>query len=1114
MDDGLGRRPDDAPDFADPEAPRDAEPDYSQYRDQDLASAAHSYADPDALRQDILPDEYQQRTFGSRFRDNFRANQAALAASEHSPQNSPPPGDLGARERAGDKYDAARKNYADKWAYRFEDMDRKRAAAQAAAKDKSNSWFARHKKGAIGGLIGLVLAGGMSVAMLPAIAIGQFGQVANFLQNTTQTVHDLAVGARSLRNTLVSAKVAAKAAVKGAIQDRFQMSRAGMFGAMVGQNYLSQLESAGFKVKTDLTGRFAGIDVDINKLMGTTNYKMLDVDGSAFSTPELKARAEAQNATTRARFEADIQSKYPSLAGQVELSADGKTLSTRTGFKPNYRQALDLTGVAGDVAGANKTLLGKAIKIRYTVRMLGIYSWMHPFEKLKGLAMDKVRDWYNSKKAEQSGKADNTAEKTNPGDDADSKSKASAETGNSELSDIENTAKGKETPKVSKGANIKNIAKGGLGAVFLIGLCAINSATENFLANMLSLTTALSGRYQQLVSQWGQIQASLSGGDDGSVSWDLLGVLSGDLYEDKIPYENYEVDENGNTITNADTKYMSKSWTESAAYEALENGKTVSTDRVPEQVKNMYQEHGGWAAQVGAFLDAIPGLGQIIGFTADVVCSTVGGWIMDILGSLSPLGIIMTALMHTDTVSDKIGALISWAFQIGTGISIDFDILDPDQNMDAAWAGGRYVANSSFATMGAGTVSLADAYQNQLVAQEYLNREWSQRTLADRLFDATDYRSAVAKLANGAGINPMPDSPTQYFANFAKMVAAVPNFLMTGLFGGRSAQAAAATAVDYDIPGAPHIEFTPDFLDKISGSDESYDYDVNADKVYTMLDASGSDKRDYAQKCLGLTIGPGPDYAVSAYEAASQDPKQALLVGLSGTWNFNGSSCSDLAKRDDYQRVALYAGLDYQTLAGYAWYSAPENDPTAQQIYSEIFAAPASPTSSASSSLTWSDPVDNFSSYSITCAFDNPCGANGQTHAGTDYGVPSGTSLKAIGNGTVAQTGVGSGSGGYVMIKYSGVSVNSPKCAGTCDVYVTYEHMQRRDVAVGDSVTSGQVLGLSGGGSNDPDRGTSTGAHLHISVAINSATMGSAGAGNHPDNIDPALLWQTDSGGT
>jgi murein DD-endopeptidase MepM/ murein hydrolase activator NlpD len=94
----------------------------------------------------------------------------------------------------------------------------------------------------------------------------------------------------------------------------------------------------------------------------------------------------------------------------------------------------------------------------------------------------------------------------------------------------------------------------------------------------------------------------------------------------------------------------------------------------------------------------------------------------------------------------------------------------------------------------------------------------------------------------------------------------------------------------------------------------------------------------------------------------------------------------------------------------------------------------------------------------------------GRTHKGIDVAMPVGTPLKAVMDGVVsaAQSGSGSRSYGlYVIIEHSG---------GKSTLYA---HMSKIMVKVGDNVTKGQIIGLSG------NTGYSTGPHLHFELRVN-----------------------------
>jgi murein DD-endopeptidase MepM/ murein hydrolase activator NlpD len=90
-------------------------------------------------------------------------------------------------------------------------------------------------------------------------------------------------------------------------------------------------------------------------------------------------------------------------------------------------------------------------------------------------------------------------------------------------------------------------------------------------------------------------------------------------------------------------------------------------------------------------------------------------------------------------------------------------------------------------------------------------------------------------------------------------------------------------------------------------------------------------------------------------------------------------------------------------------------------------------------------------------------------HPGIDIGVPSGTPIHAADSGRVTIAGWVSGYGNYTCIQHTGV-------LSTC-----YGHQSRIMVSVGQSVSQGQVIGLSG------CTGLCFGPHLHFEVRINGA---------------------------
>ncbi|MEU6208511.1 M23 family metallopeptidase [Streptomyces sp. JL4002] len=90
------------------------------------------------------------------------------------------------------------------------------------------------------------------------------------------------------------------------------------------------------------------------------------------------------------------------------------------------------------------------------------------------------------------------------------------------------------------------------------------------------------------------------------------------------------------------------------------------------------------------------------------------------------------------------------------------------------------------------------------------------------------------------------------------------------------------------------------------------------------------------------------------------------------------------------------------------------------------------------------------------------------SHTGIDFHAASGTSVHAVGSGTVVEAGWGGAYGNNVVIKHND---------GT---FTQYGHLSSLNVSVGQQVTPGQQIGLSG------STGNSSGPHLHFEARTGS----------------------------
>lgn len=90
-----------------------------------------------------------------------------------------------------------------------------------------------------------------------------------------------------------------------------------------------------------------------------------------------------------------------------------------------------------------------------------------------------------------------------------------------------------------------------------------------------------------------------------------------------------------------------------------------------------------------------------------------------------------------------------------------------------------------------------------------------------------------------------------------------------------------------------------------------------------------------------------------------------------------------------------------------------------------------------------------------------------RAHLGVDYGAPTGTPVRSIGDGVIDFAGVQNGFGNVVMVKHRG------------DSTTVYAHLSRINVRKGQSVAQGQNLGAVG------QTGWATGPHLHFEFRVN-----------------------------
>ncbi|MFD5507067.1 M23 family metallopeptidase [Streptomyces sp. NPDC127051] len=120
----------------------------------------------------------------------------------------------------------------------------------------------------------------------------------------------------------------------------------------------------------------------------------------------------------------------------------------------------------------------------------------------------------------------------------------------------------------------------------------------------------------------------------------------------------------------------------------------------------------------------------------------------------------------------------------------------------------------------------------------------------------------------------------------------------------------------------------------------------------------------------------------------------------------------------------------------------------------------------AKAAVAWQKPV---SSYTLSATFGKGGTMWSHKHSGQDFACPVGTSVKAASAGTIVKAGPNGGGdgpayGNAIVIKHAN------------NTYSQYAHLSKIQVRIGQKVTKGSQIALSG------NTGNSSGPHLHFEI--------------------------------
>ena len=848
-----------------------------------------------------------------------------LERDASSSRNSSKP-DIGKQERAG-------------W----------KSPVQEQAKASAGNAGEKIRKKVIGWIVAIIIGG--STLTLGNVLSGpaHFLQIANWLNDTYQTVREVQSAARQVRNLASMARVAAKPAVNGYISGSRRAARIGVYGDFVALMYEASIGKKGVSFLSTDTGTFQGYTVDIKETVGLKNKstkeiaKILGVDESQITWRDSSSGV----------FDVDMTSTsyYDSRAGPGQ-----KTVFDNLVQSAGAKSRIDIFNWIGS---------------RNSLRANGAYSTLlHPFTKLDDtFNIGTLLDWVNMKRG--TGKsvkaADAADDSTKTQEEIDAENQANQDTAdkvNDSISEVTGSESGSGNSQSwqsrinnSKIGQAANSRAAGIIGIIIAAICILNAveqANSAFTQEIVQQAIQTAALYQGIRSA---IETGTSneftGGDNEDMLSNLGELSQYMLYTDNI--SNVELDDQGNAIEGTETtSFVGAEISET--YQREEYGRTVSNNTRDAGLDNISGND-----MLGPLRTVMNSIQGIVG----TICGPVGTILGFALDAFSGLG----SIIFGQLVGFALDAMMERVISVINGDPLtSMEDSNAAQNLTTAAFGTRLWSGAQSVLDGGAALSSTEAAKVKLIRNEVLAYRDSQTPILAKLFDGTNYNSVISKIAREANLNTTDYSPTTLLSNVAGLVAAVPGWLGSGasnLLGGSTTYALATT--DEEYYGFPDVAFTDSEMEKLVSQDD-YDWEINTDKVFTLLDSDLEKYNEYTETCMGKTISrigtagsEDVDYKVSNTQLTVKDENNnSVKVTATPQYYLTGSDynndCANMRASDEnFLRVAVYAGIDYNTTQAAACYYAMGNtDPDMPEMVKEscadYFDGAGSTASTASSS--------------------------------------------------------------------------------------------------------------------------------------------------------------------
>ncbi len=761
----------------------------------------YSNYDDDDSQNDNIDESQDNATQSSSSANNRSSNKSdareRLKKSERDYDNESKP------QQTNKKSDVAKRERQNNYSY-------KGSGKKGGGIGKGN-FFQNHKKGLVGGLLGTFVFGGMMSGSMIMSGTMQFMQIGSMISKTYYTVVEIQHAWRrvhNLKKMLSRGKTSAGKGIAG------KEGEVGLLGSTSSKGFVESMEKIGAKVKPDGS---IGVDPEHIEVNWECSNKPMCVKKQA--KRKLGGKAEY--------YKVDLKNHT--------IDVDMDSISGGGGIRGAYRRRRYLSDL-GRRSGMMPP--GKYSATRATGKAKQFLSVFHPLRTLKNIIHDRVKDLVGAAKDVLKQKLEKTklAQKAF---DIYSHSRILGV-------DVSEIA-GKFFALIEKAASMLKV-----GAPYLMA-ASIICKTSRFKSDLERrrwddhVIPAMRLATEETATS-SQIQA-------GTVDMTDLGEMSKRQF-----YNEYSTNS-----PDPNEKPSPSSWWDSAPINAELNQSQGMSDSAMQAKKNKVLpqlKNVSGSDSKNIFGDILNGA---INITAAVACP-----ISDFVDSITNAGaaILDAATNHavSNITNATIGQVSSTAMNLAmdliTGKPLDLTNQTPEQFGNIAAYGAKFMGAQNSLRGNGGTV-LSDTESAELHrdANIWLAMEWNDKPMLAKLFDPTDYRSAISTLARNARLDPNPENFLASIRNTFKLVAAVPNTALAMAVDTPVATAHAASgrpAYDYGIPdlGIVPSTFNTFNLDNEKSMDAAeYSIFKNARFILRVF-WSEDDERQYIKGEKSLEDGP------------------------------------------------------------------------------------------------------------------------------------------------------------------------------------------------------------------------------------------------------------------